>query len=65
MIVVFLSDSHSDGTHPLQSIHCSDTDAVLHFSKSDRDVGVQFKTKFGSNIHLMQTASPVKSWIYI
>ncbi len=25
--------SHSDGTHSLQSIHCWDTDAMLHFSK--------------------------------
>ncbi len=35
IIVMFLSDSHSDGTHSLQSIHCWDTDAMLHFSKSD------------------------------
>ncbi len=34
---MFLSDSHSDGTHSLQSIHCWDTDAMLHFSKSDED----------------------------
>ncbi len=34
---VFISclDSHSDGTHSLQSIHWWDTDAVTHFSKSD------------------------------
>ncbi len=32
---VFISclDSHSDGTHSLQSIHCWDTDAETHFSK--------------------------------
>ncbi len=35
--VMFLSDSHSDGTHSLQSIHCWDTDAMLHFSKSDEE----------------------------
>ncbi len=29
--------SHSDGTHSLQSIHCSDSDAMLHFSKSDEE----------------------------
>ncbi len=29
IIVMFLSDSHSDGTHSLQSIHCWDTDAFL------------------------------------
>ncbi len=32
-----LFDSHSDGTHSLQSIHCWDTDAMLHFSKSDEE----------------------------
>ncbi len=37
IIVMFLSDSHSDGTHSLQSIHCWDTDAMLHFSKSDEE----------------------------
>ncbi len=37
IIVMFLSDSHSDGTHSLQSIHCWDTDAVIHFSKSDEE----------------------------
>ncbi len=26
-------DSHSDGTHSLQRIHCWESDAVLHFSK--------------------------------
>ncbi len=31
IIVMFLSDSHSDGTHSLQSIHCWDTDAMLYF----------------------------------
>ncbi len=30
IIVMFLSDSHSDGTHSLQSIHCWDTDAETH-----------------------------------
>ncbi len=36
---VFISclDSHSDGTHSLQRIHCWDTDAVTHFSKSDEE----------------------------
>ncbi len=36
---VFISclDSHSDGTHSLQSIHCWDTDAETHFYKSDEE----------------------------
>ncbi len=33
----FLSDSHSDGTHSLQSIHCWDTDAVTHIYKPDEE----------------------------
>ncbi len=37
IIVMFLSDSHSDGTHSLQSIHYWDTDAMLHFSKYDEE----------------------------
>ncbi len=37
IIVMFLSDSHSDGTHSLQSIHCWDTDAVMHFYKPDEE----------------------------
>ncbi len=37
IIVMFLSDSHSDGTHSLQSIHCWDTDAETHFYKSDEE----------------------------
>ncbi len=34
---VFISclDSHSDGTHSLQSIHRWASDVTLHFSKSD------------------------------
>ncbi len=31
--VMFLSDSHSDGTHSLQGIHCWDTDALLNLMK--------------------------------
>ncbi len=30
-------DSHSDGTHSLQSIHCWASDVMLHFSKSDEE----------------------------
>ncbi len=37
IIVMFLSDSHSDGTHSLQSIHCWDSDVMLDFSKSDEE----------------------------
>ncbi len=37
---VFISclDSHSDGTHSLQRIHCWDTDAETRFSKSEEEV---------------------------
>ncbi len=37
IIVMFLSDSHSDGTHSLQSIHCWDTDAETHLYKPDEE----------------------------
>ncbi len=39
LLDVFISclDSHSDGTHSLQSIHCWDTDAETHFYKSDKE----------------------------
>ncbi len=33
-VVISCLDSHSDGTHSLQSIHCWTSDAMLHFSKS-------------------------------
>ncbi len=36
---VFISclDSHSDGTHSLQRIHCLASDVMLHFSQSDEE----------------------------
>ncbi len=36
---VFISclDSHSDGTHSLQRIHCWASDGMIHFSKSDEE----------------------------
>ncbi len=37
IIVMFLSDSHSDGTHSLQSIHWRDTDAETRFYKPDEE----------------------------
>ncbi len=37
IIVMFLSDSHSDGTHSLQSIRCWARDVMLYFSKSDEE----------------------------
>ncbi len=39
-IVMFLSDSHSDGTHSLQSILCWASDAMLQFSKSDEETNL-------------------------
>ncbi len=45
IIVMFLSDSHSDGTHSLQSIHCWDTDAVMHFYKPDEDTHLHAYSK--------------------
>ncbi len=44
---VFISclDSHSDGTHSLQSIHCWASDAMLHFSKSDEETFIYILDK--------------------
>ncbi len=52
-IVMFLSDSHSDGTHSLQSIRCWASDAMLHFSKSDEETNLnslRVRT-FSANFH--------------
>ncbi len=56
---VFISclDSHSDGTHSLQSIHCWDSDAMLHFSKSDEETNSSISwdclrvNEFSANFH--------------
>ncbi len=39
LVDVFISclDSHSDGTHSLQRIHCWASDGMLNFSKSDEE----------------------------
>ncbi len=58
IIVMFLIrclDSHSDGTHSLQSIHCWTSDVMLHFSKSDEETnnflnGLRIST-FSANVH--------------
>ncbi len=36
-VFIICLDSHSDGTHSLQGIHCWDTDAETHFYKSDEE----------------------------
>ncbi len=38
-VIIFyqLFDSHSDGTHSLQSIHCWESDVKLYFSESDHE----------------------------
>ncbi len=45
---VFISflDSHTDGTHSLQSIRFWASDVMLHFSKSDEEIHFQ-QTIFG------------------
>ncbi len=53
---VFIRCLDSDGTHSLQSIHCWDTDAMLHFSKSDEGIHLSTSLAWGE-IHL--------EWIFI
>ncbi len=36
-VLIRCLDSHSDGTHSLQSIHCWSSEGLLHFSKSDEE----------------------------
>ncbi len=38
MLLSAVFDSHSDGTHSLQSIHWWASDAMQHFSKSDEEI---------------------------
>ncbi len=38
IIVMCLSDSHYDGTHSLQSMHCWDTDAFLQIGSDDQTI---------------------------
>ncbi len=62
IIVMFLSDSHSDGTHSLQSIHCWDTDAETHFYKPDEETNYFFKPcEMKRKSHLTQFLSDALS----
>ncbi len=36
-VIISCLDSHSDGTHSLQSVRCWASDAMLYFSKSDEE----------------------------
>ncbi len=51
IIVMFLSAvwTHSDGTHSLQRIHWWASDAMLHFSKSDKETNFIKKAGFDEN----------------
>ncbi len=63
---VFISclDSHSDGTHSLQSIHCWDTDAMLHFSKSNEETNSSTSWMIWGWVNLKETVS-TDIYIYI
>ncbi len=61
IIVMFLSDSHSDGTHSLQSIHCWDTDAETHFYKPDEETSINYRW----TIPLNGWKVPVKTFIML
>ncbi len=63
IIVMFLSDSHSDGTHSLQ---WRASDAMLHFFKSDEETNTStsrmtrgwahFQYIFGSTINITKSS---------
>ncbi len=58
---VFISclDSHSDGTHSLQSIHCWESDGKLHFSKSDEETNSPTGWPEGEDISIFGWTSPL------
>ncbi len=62
---VFISclDSHSDGTHSLQSIYCWDTDGMLHFSKSDEETNWPAHVSSSSSSRV--TGSPVHPRLHV
>ncbi len=69
---VFISclDSHSDGTHSLQSIHCWTSDAMLHFSKSDEETNSSTSWMAWKRLHFQQIfilgwTVPLNAWCNI
>ncbi len=53
-VFISCSDSHSDGTHSLQSIHCWASDAMLHFSKSDEETNSSTSWMVWGGAHFQQ-----------
>ncbi len=54
IVFIICLDSHSDGTHSLQSIHWWASDAMLHFSKSDEETNSSTSWMtwgFPANVH--------------
>ncbi len=47
----FFLDSHSDGTHSLQRIHCWASDLLLHFSKSDEKTNSSTSWMIWGRVH--------------
>ncbi len=66
IIVMFYQlDSHSDGTHSLQNIHCWDTDGMTHFYKFDEETNSSSMawgcSTFSANFHFCVNCSFKKS----
>ncbi len=51
IIVMFLLDSHSDGTHSLTAEHPLMSDVMLHFSKSDEETNSSTSWTFSAYLH--------------
>ncbi len=60
---VFISclDSHSDGTHPLQSIYWWASDVMLHFSKSDEETNSSTSQDFSKMAFLGEIVGAIMS----
>ncbi len=61
---VFISclDSHSDGTHSLQSIHCWTSDVMIYFSKSDEKKQTHPYIGWHAAVYIFKTTIPIILW---
>ncbi len=55
-------DSHSDGTHSLQSIHCWASDVMLHFSKKQTHLHLEWSE--GEDIFITRWTIPSVHYCY-
>ncbi len=52
--IISCLDSHSDGTHSLQSIHCWASDGMTHVPKSDEEINSSTSWTAWGRVHFQQ-----------